>query len=61
MFCKHQWKLLNEVKHPCRLAVARSLGVTPSRGSSEDLIEKVRSDYTCTKCGKFKTVVTSNR
>lgn len=57
MFCKHNWKILSEIRTDSIVDRAIKNGMHIKRCSSDDLKQTLVQIVTCEKCGKIKRYV----
>ena len=60
LFCKHQWVFLKEHSAPSKVEEAHKQGIVVNKGYTSILYKEVVAIYTCSVCGKFKKVTTTN-
>jgi len=60
MFCKHQWKILSEVKTQSKVELLKDIGVS-IKSSGDYIVEVLGRKFiqivSCEKCGKLKRFV----
>jgi hypothetical protein len=60
MFCKHNYKKVNQFETKSQIEVANQVDATFSGAGGRQLKKKYITDYTCEKCGKLKRLIVKN-